>query len=60
MMQRDDAGYHRNRAENEINLALAAADLNVARAHFGLARLHAERLRDLGGPETLRRPLIRM
>lgn len=60
MAQKDDVGHHRRRAESEIDLALAAGNLDAARAHFALARLHAERLRDLGDAETLRRPLISM
>ena len=57
-MDRLDAEYHRGRAQQEIDRALAARNLLVARAHFGLARLHAERLQGLENGAG--RPLIRM
>ncbi len=53
-MTGDQIKFHSQRAATELDLAMRSSNSKAARAHFGLSRLHLERLtRPVGDPAVL-------
>lgn len=44
---RDSIDFHARRAMAELDLALSAASISAAKAHFSLSTLHLEKMRSL-------------
>ena len=47
MTTQDEIEFHSERAEAELDMALGAASIQAARAHFGLSSLHIDKLQSL-------------
>lgn len=47
MVLEEEIELHSERAMAELDLALNAATIRAARAHYGLSALHLDRMRDL-------------
>lgn len=53
MTRQEEIDFHSDRAMAELDLALDAACLQAARAHFGLSALHLDRMRDIRAGHTV-------
>ena len=49
MSRQDALSYHSERATRELDLGMTAESANVARAHFELASMHLDRVREFTG-----------
>lgn len=47
MAHQDEIKFHSDRAMMELDLALSAASVSAAKAHFSLSALHLDRMRSL-------------